>query len=73
MTASVVIGAAGLAVIALAATPWAYFAGWLLVGIAGYQQLPVSALPEVDYGVFIDGNVGPYLHHFFDSPKYFQR
>src|SRR2546429_6222924 len=28
---------------------WLLMAAILLVGIAGYQQLPVSALPEADY------------------------
>jgi predicted MFS family arabinose efflux permease len=42
MTASVALGAIGLAVIALSAAPWAYFAGWLLVGIAGTGMLTTA-------------------------------
>ena len=42
MPASVVIGACGLAVIALTTAPWAYFVGWLLVGIAGAGMLTTA-------------------------------
>lgn len=42
MPASVGVGAVGLAVIAMAASPWAFFAGWLLVGLAGAGMLTTA-------------------------------
>lgn len=42
MTTCVVLGACGLGVIALSTAPWAYFAGWLLVGIAGAGMLTTA-------------------------------
>lgn len=42
MTASVGVGAIGLAVIASATAAWTYFAGWLLVGVAGAGMLTTA-------------------------------
>jgi len=42
MTASVGIAALGLAAIATAMSAWAYFAGWLLVGLAGAGMLTTA-------------------------------
>ncbi len=42
VTGSVGIGTLGLAVIATAIAPWAYFTGWLLVGVAGTGMLTTA-------------------------------
>ncbi|MDR3474022.1 MAG: MFS transporter [Devosia sp.] len=42
MTTSVIVGALGLVAVAASTAPWAYFAGWLLVGIAGAGMLTTA-------------------------------
>lgn len=42
MTASVGLGALGLAIVALAIWPWAYFVGWVVVGAAGAGMLTTA-------------------------------
>jgi len=42
MTASTGVGAMGLVAIAISTAPWAYFAGWLLVGTAGAGMLTTA-------------------------------
>jgi MFS family permease len=42
MTASVGVATLGLSVIALAMAPWMYFAGWVLVGVAGAGMLTTA-------------------------------
>jgi len=42
MTAGTVVGALGLAVVAMSPAPWVYFAGWLLVGVAGAGMLTTA-------------------------------
>lgn len=42
MTASTAVAALGLATIAMAAAPWAYFLGWLLLGVAGAGMLTTA-------------------------------
>jgi MFS family permease len=42
MTASTIVAALGLATIAVATVAWSYFAGWMLVGIAGAGMLTTA-------------------------------
>lgn len=42
MTSGTLVGALGLVVIATAAAAWSYFAGWMLVGIAGAGMLTTA-------------------------------
>lgn len=42
MTSGTLVGALGLVVIATAASAWSYFAGWMLVGIAGAGMLTTA-------------------------------